>query len=156
MRFSSTRVLIVSLISLLLPSVVTTVQVTHKGFFSDLFGGFWRSSKRATRDAVASDVEDVKDGIKDTGAALKSTGASLLRHGRSTATGAVRSFGRVSLACPTSSHSYLEQALKDGWSSILSKGDGKQGPTPSVRGGAAPSTVEDVLTQPEGNSFKDG
>ncbi|KAF4716532.1 hypothetical protein FOZ62_010304, partial [Perkinsus olseni] len=63
---------------------------------------------RATRDAVASDVEDVKDGIKDTGAALKSTGASLLRHGRSTATGAVRSFGR---------------ALKDGWSSILSKGD---------------------------------
>ncbi|KAF4703455.1 hypothetical protein FOZ62_000729, partial [Perkinsus olseni] len=51
---------------------------------------------------------DVKDGIKDTGAALKNTGASLLRHGRSTATGAARSFGR---------------ALKDGWSSILSKGD---------------------------------
>ncbi|KAF4668383.1 hypothetical protein FOL46_002029 [Perkinsus olseni] len=108
MRFSSTRVLIVSLISLLLPSVVTTVKVTHKGFFSDLFGGFWRSSKQSTRDAVVRDVEDVQDGIKDTGAALKNTGAALLRHGRRTATGAARSFGR---------------ALKDGWSSILSKGD---------------------------------
>ncbi|KAF4703949.1 hypothetical protein FOZ63_020610 [Perkinsus olseni] len=108
MRFSSTRVLTVSLISLLLPSAVDTVKVTHKGFFSDLFGGFWRSSKQATRDAVARDVEDVKDGIKDTGSALKNTGSSLLRHGRSTATGAARSFGR---------------ALKDGWSSIMSKGD---------------------------------
>ncbi|KAF4662714.1 hypothetical protein FOZ61_002273 [Perkinsus olseni] len=130
MRFSSTRVLIVSLISLLLPSVVTTVKVTHKGFFSDLFGGFWRSSKQSTRDAVVRDVEDVQDGIKDTGAALKNTGAALLRHGRRTATGAARSFGR---------------ALKDGWSSILSKGDGKLGPSPSVIDGTAPSTVEDVL-----------
>ncbi|KAF4679098.1 hypothetical protein FOZ63_008844 [Perkinsus olseni] len=138
MRFPSTRALIVSLIGLLLPSVVDTVKVTHKGFFSDLFGGFWRSSKQSTRDAMASDVEDVKDGIKDTGAALKNTGASLLRHGRRTATGVARSFGR---------------ALKEGWSSILSKGDGEPGPSPSVRGGTTPSTVEDVLTQPEGKPF---
>ncbi|EER03325.1 hypothetical protein Pmar_PMAR000562 [Perkinsus marinus ATCC 50983] len=80
---------------------VEAVEISHQGFFGDLFGGLWSDSKKVATKVLREDSGKFRDELVDSGDALKST---LLRHGRN----AVGSLGR---------------AFKDTWSSALDNGE---------------------------------